>query len=359
MAEHRPFPPSPRRRARARQAGLHAASPLLGGAAAASAALLALAAIGHALADRLGTAVAAASSGRATLPPEAALEATGALTLPLGGAAALAALVAHIAQTRGVWLPRRRIPGAPAAETGPSSRTLRAAFDLAAAAAIGGVTVAWLWRSAPRLAALVELQPVAATAPSVPAPPAGSVAAASVAASSGVAGISPLFTGSAALLANLAAALLVAWAVCGILDALLRHAALSRALAMTPAEQREDTRLAGGDPRWRAHRSAVRRGLDPATAVAGATLLVLGDSAAAAIAWDAALRPIPVRTAVGLGPLATQLLGLARRHRIPVHRDPSLAAALVHSDGPVPERYWPRVAEIIAATRGRDHARRR
>jgi flagellar biosynthetic protein FlhB len=179
-----------------------------------------------------------------------------------------------------------------------------------------------------------------------------------VAASSGVFEISPLFTGSAALLANLAAVLLGVWAVCGILDALLRHAALARALAMTPAEQREDTRLAGADRRWRAHRSAVRRGVDPATAVAGASLLVLGDSTAVAVAWDAALRPIPVRTAVGVGPLATQLLGLARRHRIPVHRDPALAAALVNGDGPVPERYWPRIAEIIAATRGRDHVRR-
>jgi type III secretion system FlhB-like substrate exporter len=48
------------------------------------------------------------------------------------------------------------------------------------------------------------------------------------------------------------------------------------------------------------------------------------------------------------------LLGLARRHRIAIHRDPALAAALAAGDGPVPEPMWPRLAEIIAAIRGRD-----
>jgi flagellar biosynthesis protein FlhB len=85
-------------------------------------------------------------------------------------------------------------------------------------------------------------------------------------------------------------------------------------------------------------------------------VLVLGDGAAVAVAWDPVRRPIPVRTATGRGPRATQLLGLARRHRIAVHRDPALAAALVDGDGPVPEPHWPRLAEIVAGTRGRDRA---
>jgi type III secretion system FlhB-like substrate exporter len=331
---------------------LHAASPLIAGAAGAAAALVVLAAVGRSLTGRLGAAVASACSGRAALHPGAVLDAVVGLALPLAGAAALAALAVHIAQTRGVWLPRRRVPGAPASDAGPGPRTRRAAFELAAAATVGGVAFAWLWLSASRIAVLVELAPTAA---SVAAPPAASLEAPLAAPPA----ISPLFAGTAALLASLAAALVVAWAVTGILDALLRHAALGRALAMTPAERREDTRLAGADPRWRAHRTALARGPSPADAVAGASLLVLGDNAAVAIAWDAALRPIPVRTAAGLGPLATQLLGLARRHRIPVHRDPALAAALVGGDGPIPEPHWPRVAEIIAATRGRDHARRR
>ena len=63
-------------------------------------------------------------------------------------------------------------------------------------------------------------------------------------------------------------------------------------------------------------------------------------------------RPVPVRTAAGRGARATQLLALARRHGIPVHRDPALATALLAADrdGAVPEALWARLAEIIAAT---------
>src|SRR5688500_13281545 len=53
MADDRPFPPSPRRRALARQAGLHAASPLIVGAAAATALVIAAGATGRAALDRL------------------------------------------------------------------------------------------------------------------------------------------------------------------------------------------------------------------------------------------------------------------------------------------------------------------
>jgi flagellar biosynthesis protein FlhB len=81
-------------------------------------------------------------------------------------------------------------------------------------------------------------------------------------------------------------------------------------------------------------------------------LLLLGDDLAVAIAWDPIHRPVPLRVATGRGPGATQLLGLARRRAIPVHRDAQLARLLA-SDGPVPEPHWPRIAEIVAAVRGR------
>jgi flagellar biosynthetic protein FlhB len=163
--------------------------------------------------------------------------------------------------------------------------------------------------------------------------------------------LSPLLGAAAALLANLAVALVIAWSIVGVLDALVRNTALARALAMTAAEKREDDRLAGADPRWRARRAASQRGPAASTAVASATVLLIGDDAAIAIAWDPAYRPVPVRTATGRGPRATQLIGLARRHRIAVHRDPVLAGALVTGDGPIPEPHWPRLAEIIAAIR--------
>ena len=406
MADHRPFPPSPRRRALARQAGLHAASPLITGAAAATAALLAAATTASSAIARLAAAVVAAcraagtrsmtataqpavgssaaagstplhdvaASAGSAAPSQAAaaahavhaaagsaarlqaaatahavppggdalsssalpvgelLHAIASVALPILGAAAIAAMVAHLAQTRAPWLPRRRIRGAPALEAGAIPRVRRAGGELAAATAIAAVAFGWLWWIVPRLAALSTIDPVAAASPVA---------------------TSPLLAGAAALLVSLAAALTVAWIALGAVDALVRHAALTRALAMTSTEKREDDRLAGADPRWRARRAAIQRGPQLAGSVAGASLLLLGDDAAVAIAWDPLRRPVPVRTATGRGPRARQLLGLARRHRIAVHRDPALAAALVDGDGPIPEPHWRRLAEVIAATRGR------
>jgi len=338
MAEHRPFPPSARRRALARRAGLHAASPLVVGAAACAAAVIAASALAGPAAARLGAWIAAACRGagahpapagapRAELPADAGAALAGApravlaLALPVLAAAAVAAVIAHLAQTRAPWLPRRRVAGAPALVRGPIERTRRAGAELAAAAVIGGVAFGWLWSVAPRLAAL----------PSVPLAD-GALAA------------------GGALVAGAAATLAIAWALLGAADALLRHAELARALRMSSHEKREDDRLAGIDPRWRAYRARASRAA-PRASIAGATVLVLGDDAAVAIAWDAARRPIPTRTATGRAARATQLLGLARHHRVPVHRDPALAAALVDEDGPVPERHWARLAEIIAAVR--------
>src|SRR5690606_32740069 len=112
--------------------------------------------------------------------------------------------------------------------------------------------------------------------------------------------------------------------------------------------KREDDRLAAADPRWRARRLAIARGTT-SDAVARATLLVLGDDVAVAIAWDAHRQPVPLRTAIGRGARATQLLGLARRHRVAVHREAALAARLADHEGPVPEAHWARLAEIVAA----------
>ncbi|HVK83115.1 MAG TPA: EscU/YscU/HrcU family type III secretion system export apparatus switch protein [Kofleriaceae bacterium] len=350
MAAQRPFPPSARRRALARAAGLHAASPLLVGAAALAAVALVVGAAGHAARRALGVWLADACRGsNATTPSTGALATTVLeLALPVLGAAALAAIVVHLAQTRAPWLPRRRIAGAP---TTPPARVRRSSFELAAAFTVGAVTLGWLWAIAPRLAALVERPLVGVL-------------------------LVPAF------LATLA----IAYVALGALDALARHAAHAAALRMTHAEQREDARLAGADPRWRKARADAARAPSARDAVASASVLLLGEDLASApatsssagtaahaatgraasdavgagsglvaiaIAWDPVRRPVPIRTAVGRGTRATQLLGLARRHAVPVHRDPVLAAALAANDGPIPEAHWPRLAEIIAATTAR------
>ncbi|MDQ3336965.1 MAG: EscU/YscU/HrcU family type III secretion system export apparatus switch protein [Myxococcota bacterium] len=305
MAELRPFPPSPRRRALARQAGLHAASPILVGGVACASALVAIAMLGAAAAARIGAWIASAVRLESALAPRDVMRSVLELAAPIVVVIALVAVIAHFAQTRSPWMPRRAIAGAPSIAP---ARTRRAGFDLAAAAIIGVVAFAWLWLVAPRIAALPS------------APLAGGL-----------------------MIASAAATLAIAWVTIGVFDALVRYRELSHALYMTPREKREDERLGGIDPRW-------RRPREEPSSVAGATLLVLGDDIAIAVAWDPIHRPIPTRTATGRGAKATQLLALARRHAVPVHRDALLARRLLDT-GPVPEVHWPRLAEIIAAVR--------
>jgi flagellar biosynthesis protein FlhB len=221
-----------------------------------------------------------------------------ALAAPLLAAGAIVAALAHVAQARAVWMPRRRVEGAP--------DFVPPRIDLVHALVIGGVAFGWLWLVAPRLALLSAL------------PLAG-----------------------AAMIASALATFAIAWVVLGVLDALLRHRALALALHMTARERREDERLASGDPRWRRYRAKHAR-------VDGATLVLAGDDTAAAISWDPVRRPVPTCIASGRGPRATQLVALARRDRTPIHRDVTLATLPI---GPVAERHWARLAEIVAAVK--------
>lgn len=386
MTERRPFPPSARRLALARRAGLTSASPVLVGASACTAAVLAAVVLARAVAAKLGgwvvTACAAAgdasaierafagtaaermgsafgsdstplatgaasngslpapggvssdtlltpgsASSEALLAPGSLATTTLEIALPLLGAIALVAFVAHVAQTRALWLPRRRIVGAPVLEP---ARVRREALDTASAVVIGLVAFGWLWVTAPRLAGLFALEPT----------------------------FDRMLVAVGAAVASFIAALAIAWLALGVLDALVRRVELSRALAMTVTEKREDDRIAAADPRWRAQRLALARGPRASDAVARAAVLVLGDDIAVAIAWDARRQPVPLRTITARAARSTQLLGLARRHHVPVHRDPRLAAALVDGEGPVPDAHWAHLAEIIAAVQrpntGRD-----
>jgi flagellar biosynthesis protein FlhB len=325
----RPFPPSARRLALARRAGLNASSPVVVGGIAFAAMALGVSVVfsnsRSGVVARIGTALADACAGRTSLDASSAgIAAIGnqlalsvlAIAAPIVVAVAVVALAGQLAQTRALWLPRRRIDGAPTLDNGPAARTRRAALDLAFAAAIISVAFAWLWFASPRIAALVELD------------------------------AHDMLVAGAALVASALAALAVAYVALGIVDALARHAAVAHALAMTAADKREDERLAAADPRWARERAALAR-----PSLEGATVLILGDDAAVAIAWDARRRPVPTRVATGRRAYATQLLGLARRHGIPVHRDATLAASLVGAEGPVPAADWPAVATVIAALR--------
>jgi flagellar biosynthesis protein FlhB len=320
--EAKAFPPSPRRLALARRAGLHGASPIVVGALACAAALAAAYVVARATAARLGAWIAAAASGRPGLEAADATRAIVEIVVPILLAAALVAIAAHVAQTRAVWLPRRRVEGAPAV---PRRRWL----EVVAPAVVGATCVGWLWVMAPRLAELFTAHDALA--------------------------------GGAALVASFVAAVACAWLGLGVVDALARQFALREALAMTPTEKREDDRLSSADPRWRTRRAELAR----TPSIAGAVVVLLGDerttaesgttaepgAVAVAIAFDPTRHPLPTRLAIGRRARATQLVALARRHRIAVHRDAELAAALADSEGPVPEAHWPRLAEILAAVR--------
>jgi len=336
----KPFPPSARRLALARQAGLTAASPVLIAGIAAAAVAIAMA-VGAGW-SKLGQAIASACTfgGTASGTGLGVPGATDSLSIaaaqlphailsiaaPIVIAAALAALLAHLAQTRALWLPRRRIDQAPALDRGPSARTRSAAFDLLAVAIAGAAAFGWLWVMAPRLARLVELEPRA------------------------------MLVAFGALGASLIATIACMWIAIGVADAFARHLELANALAMTTAEKREDDRLAAADPRWARQRAlaagdATSEGVALSNAVAGCAVVILGDDLAVAIAWDATRRPIPTRVAVGRRARATQLVGLARRHRVAVHRDPALARALGDGEGPVPEARWRDLADVLVAVR--------
>jgi flagellar biosynthesis protein FlhB len=323
MADHRPFPPSPRRIALARRAGVVAASPHVVTALAWAAALVAIVATARAAGARL-TSWLADACARSTSTPPAIDAAVLAIAAPVVAAAAMVAMVGHVVQTRAAWLPRRRVPGAPQPPRDAAARTRGFGVELCGGIGFAAATLAWLWLVAPRLAAVVELTD------------------------------SDRLAAVAALIAGFTATLAAGWAVLGVVDALLRRIQVAGALRMTAAEKRDDDRLAAADPRWRQHRDRAARDVSPAAVVPGACLVVLGDGVAAAIGWDPVRRPIPVRLAAGRGVRATQLLALARRHGVPVHRDQALATAIVaDDDGPVARALWPRLAEIVAAVRGR------
>jgi type III secretion protein U len=329
VSENRPFPPSARRVALARQAGLSAASPILVGAIACGTAIAAVVMVAARAANALGTTIvdatnradahdfSTASSGVAALPSSSSIarDIIG-LALPVLVAVAVVAVIAHLAQTRTLWFPRRRIDNAPGLPRAAGTRTF---FELAAAGAIGGTTFGWLWLVAPRLAALV--------------------------------GDRSLLTSLGAAIAAFVATLAIAWVVIGVADALVRHVQLAGALRMTAQEKRDDDRMSAADPRWARQRRALAREPVAAPAIARSTVLVVGDDVAVAIAWDPTRQPVPWRTAVGRRARATQLLALARRQHLPVHRDAELAAALVEAEGAVPEAHWPRLADIVAAVR--------
>lgn len=328
----RNLPASPRRLLLARRAGAVPHAPALTTAAAWAGALLALVALAPRLASELHSAMrrglidAGAPSGaplssRASSLAERVGEATlGALSLvaPVLLGAALLALGVHLAQTRAVWIPRRRLRGAPLPPVDLAARARAGLWSLVKGGAL----------AAAGLGALVAAAPALGTTWSL--------------------GGAELLPAAAAILASAALAIVATWIALGALELVGRALALAAAARMTPAEQREEQREGGAAGRMA--RGAAQRASDPERELlAAATLVVVGDGACAAIAWHPRRNPAPAIVLARSGRGVELVLALARRDAIPIRRAPELAATLAAAGrGEVPRAAWRELADLVA-----------
>jgi len=317
------LPPTPRRRALARQAGLVPLSGRLVGAAAWAGAAAAVAWAGAAgaralagqAADGVSAAAAAADpTGAALAAVDGVVGAALAVAAPAVLAAAALAIAAHAAQTRGLWLPRRTIRGAPQPRATAARRAADGAIGLVAAAAVGAVVVRLGWRYGGDL----------------------------VHAGASARGLALV----AVALAQIAAVLVAV----GVVDWLVRVRAHAVDLSMTAQERRDDDRASAADPRWR--RARRERAAEGAAAdVAAAAVVVVGDQVAAAIRWHARWHPVPRVAVAGRERIALSLVAAARRAGVPIQRDPVLAGELARlaAGAPVPTALHGRLARHLAA----------
>jgi flagellar biosynthesis protein FlhB len=354
----RNVPASPRRLALARKAGAVAHAPSLTTAAAWAGALAALVALAPSLLGALGSALrrgllVASEPVLAGPAPPAGLQGgampslVSSMTHSLGAAlmtalpvliaGAAAALFAHVAQTRALWIPRRQVKGAPQLPGGFGARAAGGLWAAVRGAALAAVGLGWLMAAAPSIAAGMQLED------------------------------GRLLPASAALMAGAALALVATWIGLGVLELIGRAWQLAQAAKMTPAELREEQRSAGGasrswaEQRRRSGAKAVPKGTRTAAGtlslaardlsdLEGAWLLLAGDEVCAAVAWHPRRMPVPRVIAVRRGRGVESLLALARRRSLPIRRAPELAQRLAEAGpGVVPEASWRELAALVAS----------
>jgi len=326
MSGDRTHPPSARRLAEARRAGRVAWSPALVAGGAIAGGAIAIAAIGRAWLDEAGAGIVrGVDAASAESPVEEVTNVHGgavlgdvlALAAPVVLVIAAVAVVAHVAQTRSGWLPRRSSRRLPASADGAARRTGLAALGVARGAVVAVVAAALL------------------------------VPAAAVLAAAGPAEVGALGGQLAITLLAVAAAAAVAL---GLVDWLERARQLRADLAMSAREVRDERREAEADPTWRRERARHAKDPDDDAVRAAVAVMVAGDRAAA-ISWHPRWQPVPRVTAAHAGRGGLRLAALARRHRIAILHDPALAPALVAlgAGGVIPERLHPALARVVVA----------
>lgn len=316
----RPFPPSPRRRALARAAGVILDSPALTAAAAVTAGIAALGAIAAGVAVTLRASahatLATATDGdvvaraRATSVASIAADVLAAAG-PLVLACTAGALAATAALARGLVVPRRRIRGAPSVPAEPATD---ATLAVARAAAIAAVAAAFFLTHGAALAALA----------------AGPTSAAA------------LRSLALTALAHVAVAAVLAAAV----EVVVRHRRREGALRMTAREARDDAREAALDPQAR-RRLRDARAHDPRDHLRDAALLLVGADAVVALRYAPGMAaPTVLTTARGIA--GRQLVAAARQRAVPALADDALAESLATART-VPPAHHAAVARALAS----------
>jgi flagellar biosynthesis protein FlhB len=325
--------PTARRLAEARRRGEVARSRDLGSAVV-LAAFVVVAALGAGPAvGRLVVYLRATLAGAAAAPAgpgalAAALgEASAALTLPLG-IVALAALVAGVAQTGGLFTfqPVRLEPG----RVLPSARRVLSA---AALAEVGkGLVVIALVGALAWVTARSFLPALA----HLPGRPARSVLGA-----------------LAALAETFGVRVTLAALALGALDYLWQRARHQRGLRMTREEVKREVRETEGDPRHKIERQRLHRALSEQRMLADVRkadfVVVNPEHIAVALRYDRDGQSAPRVVAKGERLLAERIKEVAREAGVPIFRDVSLARSLgaLEEGDEIPEALYEAVAEIL------------
>ena len=238
--------------------------------------------------------------------------------LSLGGiivcAAAIGALLMHLMMVRSGWQPRRTVPNAAVMPLDMGRRAVACAGWTIAAAASLLVLVAWVWRSAPVLAASLQMASTSTV----------------------------LTVCSRALVITLVTILLAI----GTLHLLWRSWQIYAAQRMTKPEVEREQHEAAVSP---AIRQALRRIAGQATYVP--TLVCYDQEHAVAIAWHAATMTSPVLVWHRRDAAARLAVHTAQRTGTAVCRDLQLTHVLrsVAPGTVIPSAHWPALASAVAA----------
>jgi type III secretion protein U len=141
--------------------------------------------------------------------------------------------------------------------------------------------------------------------------------------------------------------------LCGGADYLLKRRAYFKKLRMTREEVKREHKEEEGDPRHKAERRRQhRRLLQEAAmrAVPRAHVVITNPShVAVALRYDRDTMSAPTVTAKGEGRIAAEIRSLARKHGVPIRREPALARALaeIEIDETIPEELYDAVAEVL------------